>query len=157
MIAGMFRAIVFFGLITAAFAGEPLNLLVNASASFSAAIIQQLAAVQSDPSPTDFAEKTIAYAKAKAAYFIALRAAMPELENFATGKEPRPRALDQFAMSFSVAGEKQEQAADEQTLFLLKQLSFDPDIEKARAEFERAQKVEEQFHHDFDGVDFTMR
>ena len=157
MIAGMFRAIVCLGLITAALAGEPLNLLVNASASFSAAIIQQLAAVQSDPSPTDFAEKTIAYSKAKAAYFIALRAAMLELENIATGKEPRPRELDQFAMNFSVAGEKQEQAADEQTLFLLKQLSFDPDIEKARAEFDRAQKVEERFHKDFNGVDFTIR
>jgi hypothetical protein len=48
-------------------------------------------------------------------------------------------------------------AADEQTLFLLKQLSFDPDIEKARAKFERAQKVEERFHKDFDWVDFTNR
>ena len=110
-----------------------------------------------NPSPTDFAEKTIAYAKAKAVYFIALRAAIPELENIATGKEPRPRELDQFATNFSVAGEKQEKAADEQMLFLLKQLSFDTDIEKARAEFDRAQKVEEQFHHDFDGVDFTKR
>jgi hypothetical protein len=144
----MLRAIAFVGLITSAFAGEPLNLLVNASAGFSAAIVQQLAVVQSDPSPGEFAEKTVAYAKAKAAYFNALRAAMPELENIATGKEPRPRELDQFASNFSVAGEKHEQAAVEATLFFLKQLSFDPDIEKARAEFERAQKVEEKFHKD---------
>jgi hypothetical protein len=47
---------------------------------------------------------------------------MPELDNIANGKEPRPRELDQFATNFSVAGEKQEKAADEQTLFLLKQL-----------------------------------
>jgi hypothetical protein len=32
-----------------------------------------------------------------------------------------------------------------------------PGVEKARAEFERAQEVEERFHHDFDGVDFTVR
>jgi hypothetical protein len=45
--------------------------------------------------------------------------------------------------------------ADEQTLVLLKRFSRNPNVEKARAEFERAQKVEDQFHKDFDGVDFT--
>jgi hypothetical protein len=34
---------------------------------------------------------------------------------------------------------------------LLKRFEGDPDIEKARAEFDRAQKVEEQFHREFDG------
>jgi hypothetical protein len=38
MIAPMIRAIVFFGLITAAFASEKLDVLVNAAASFSATI-----------------------------------------------------------------------------------------------------------------------
>jgi hypothetical protein len=47
--------------------------------------------------------------------------------------------------------------ADEETIALLKRFALDPDVEKARAEFERAQAVEEKFHHDFDGVDFTMR
>jgi hypothetical protein len=32
-----------------------------------------------------------------------------------------------------------------------------PAVEKARAEFERAQKVEERFHKEFDGLDFTNR
>ena len=32
-----------------------------------------------------------------------------------------------------------------------------PLVEKARAEFERAQEVEERFLDDFDGVDFTIR
>jgi hypothetical protein len=45
-----------------------LNLLVNASASFSAAILKQLAAIQNDSSPAEFAEKTIDYAEAKTAY-----------------------------------------------------------------------------------------
>jgi hypothetical protein len=95
----MFRVIVFLGLLTAARAGEPLNLLVNASASFSAAIIQQLAAVQSDPSPTDFAEKTIPYAKA--AYFKALREEVPDLMKIATGSEARPPELDMFGAALA--------------------------------------------------------
>jgi hypothetical protein len=39
----------------------------------------------------------------------------------------------------------------------LQRFSCKPCVEKARAEFERAQEVEERFLHDFDGVDFTMR
>jgi hypothetical protein len=39
---------------------------------------------------------------------------------------------------------------------LLGQFSGNPDFEKARAEFERAQKIKEAFHKDFDGVDFPI-
>jgi hypothetical protein len=38
---------------------------------------------------------------------------------------------------------------------LLNRFSGDPDIEKARAEFERARKAEESFHKDFDGLALT--
>ena len=69
----MLRAIVFFGPATSAFASATLDLLVNAAASFSATIQQQLEMLQSDPSPADLAEKTIDYADAKTAYFKALR------------------------------------------------------------------------------------
>jgi hypothetical protein len=155
MIAGMFRAIVFFGLITSAFAGESLDPLLHASRGFSTAIRQQILAINRGPSLIEFVAKTIVYAQAKTAYFDALRAAAPELMDIATGREARSPEVDKFAAAFSVAGEKQQKTADEQTLFLLKQLSFDPDIEKARTEFEKAQKVEERFHHDFDGVGFT--
>jgi hypothetical protein len=41
------------------------------------------------------------------------------------------------------------------TIVLLKRFSHNRDIEKARAEFERAQKVEERFHREFDGLDFS--
>jgi len=41
------------------------------------------------------------------------------------------------------------------TIVLLKRFSHNLDIEKARAEFERAQKVEERFHTEFDGLDFS--
>ena len=69
--------------------------------------------------------------------------------NIATGQEARPPEVDMFAQTFSVAAEKQEKAADEATEVLLKRFEGNPDIEKARAEFERAQEVEERFHQDF--------
>jgi hypothetical protein len=43
--------------------------IVNAAASFSATIQQQLEMLQSDPSPADLAKKTIDYAESKTAYF----------------------------------------------------------------------------------------
>lgn len=153
----MFRTIVFFGLITSAFAGESLDPLVSASRGFSTAIQQQILAIQRGPSLIEFVAKTIVYADAKTKYFKALRDAAPELMNIAMGREARPPELDMLAAVFAVAGEKQEIVADQETLLLLKRFSRNPDIQKARAEFDRAQKVEEQFHKDFDGVDFTKR
>jgi hypothetical protein len=73
----------------------------------------------------------------------------------ATGKEARPPELDTFAAAFAVAGEDQEKVADEKTMVLLKRFLRNADVEKARTEFGNAQKVEERFHKDFDGVDFT--
>ena len=113
--------------------------------------------LQSNPSPAEFAEKTIDYAEAKEAYFRALREEVPEMMKIAMGKEARPPELDTFAAAFAVAGEEQEKVADEQTLVLLKRFSRNPNIEKARVEFDHAQKVEDQFHKDFDGLDFTSR
>src|SRR5260370_38086052 len=154
----MFRAIVFFGLVTAAFAGESLDPLVSTSVGFSMAIQQQLGTTRSDPSLIEFVAKTIVYADAKTAdYFNALREAAPELMNIATGREVRPPELDTMAEVFAVAGEKQETVADEETIALLRRFAGNPDVGKARAEFERAQAVEEKFHKDFDGVDFTSR
>jgi len=104
----------------------------------------------------EFAEKTVKYAKSKTAYFNALREAVPELMNIATGREARPLELDTMAAAFAVVGEKQETVADEETIALLKRFAGNPDVEKARAE-DHAQKVEESFHRDFDGQDFTDR
>jgi hypothetical protein len=64
----MLRTIAFFALVTSAFASATLEVLVNAAASFSATIQQQLEMLQSGPSPGEFAEKTIDYAEAKEAY-----------------------------------------------------------------------------------------
>ena len=86
----MFRIIVFFGLITAAVAGESLDPLVSASRGFSTAIQQQILAIQRGPSLIEFAARTIVYANAKTKYFKALRDAAPELLKIATGKQERP-------------------------------------------------------------------
>jgi len=99
----------------------------------------------------------VSYAKAKTAYFDALRDEIPEMTDIATGRQPRPSDLDKFPASFTIAGEKQEKAADEETLALLQRFSGNPGVEKARADFRKAQEVEERFHHDFDGADFTVR
>ena len=57
--------VIFFGLAEGMFASPTLDALVNAAASFSAAIGQQLVFVQNEPAPAEFSEKTIAYAKRK--------------------------------------------------------------------------------------------
>jgi hypothetical protein len=69
----MFRAICFLVFLGSALAEEPLDVLVKAASSFSAAIGQQLQMLERDPSVQEFAEKTTGYATAKAAYFEALR------------------------------------------------------------------------------------
>jgi len=63
--------VIFFGLAEGMFASPTLDALVNAAASFSAAIGQQLVFVQNEPAPAEFSEKTIAYAQAKTAYITA--------------------------------------------------------------------------------------
>jgi hypothetical protein len=153
----VFRLTVFFAVVTSVFAAGTLDALVIAAQGFALAIQQQIAAVQSITTPTELAEKTILYATAKATYYQALRAAAPELMDIATGKEPRPPEVDQFAQAFNVAGEKQETVADQATAALLTKLPFNSDLEKAKAAFAQAQAVEAQFQHDFNGVDFTVQ
>jgi hypothetical protein len=147
----------FFALATSVFAGERLNAPVTTAQDFSVAIQEQLAAVQGDISPTELIEKTISYAKAKTAYFNALRAEIPEMTDIATGRQrDRPTWANPRRRSRSPA-KKQEKAANQETLILLQRFSGNPGGEKAREEFGRAQETEERFHHDFDGVDFTIR
>jgi hypothetical protein len=111
----MLRLFLLLGIITTALASGTLDQLDSAAQSFAAAIDQQITIAQSDPSPAALAENTIAYADAKISYFNALRAAMPDLTNIATGREPRPPEVDKFRDAFRVAGEIQEIAADKET------------------------------------------
>jgi hypothetical protein len=149
------RTLVFFSLITSAHAN--LDNLVNASRSFAAAIDEQITTDQSDPAPTEFAEKTVAYADAKISYYTELRAAMPELTNIATGREPRPEEVDKFRDAFRIGGKILEIAADKETAASLERFSGHPEVQKAAAEFDHAQKLEETFLKDFEGQDFTSR
>jgi len=112
----IFRLTVFFALIMSIFAAGALDALVNAAQGFALAIQQQIAAVQSITTPTELAEKAILYAVAKTTYYEALRAAVLELTDIATGKKPRPPEVDQFAQAFSAACEKQAMVADEAAL-----------------------------------------
>jgi hypothetical protein len=152
-----FWRIAFFALVTLVFASERLTALVTAAQDFSVAIQEQLSAVQSDISATQLVEKMVTYAKAKTAYYDALRAEMPEMTDIATGRQSRPPDLDKFPAAFSVAGKKQEKAADEEPSILLQRFSGDPEVQKAAAEFDNAQKLEEAFLKDFEGQDFTNR
>ena len=67
-------------LAVSAFANPTLDQLVDAATNLSVAIQQQLATVQRDPVPADFARSTIAYAQAKTAYFAALREEMARID-----------------------------------------------------------------------------
>jgi hypothetical protein len=68
-----------------------------------------------------------------------------------------PNLLRTWPVLGAVAGENQEKGADEETAVLLKRFSDNPDVEKAKAKFERAQKVEESFNKDFDGLDLAKQ
>jgi hypothetical protein len=144
------RAIVFFTLAASTLAGPNLDILVNAAASFSITINQQLQMLRSNPSVAAFAEKTMNYAEAKRSYFEALQAALPILTNAQRDNEERSPEIDKFAAALAVAGEEQEKMADQETSALLLRFARDPRVEKARVEFERAQKVEQAFRKDFD-------
>ena len=64
----------------------------------------------------------------------------------------RSPALDKFAAAFSTGGEPQQKAADEKLGPLLEHSPGDLDVERARAEIEHAQEIEETFDKNFNGI-----
>jgi hypothetical protein len=153
MMARCFGAPVLFGLIISAFASSTLDVLVNAAASFSATIRQQLEMLRGNPSAAELAEKTIHYAEAKEA-FKALRAEVPELLKIATGRQARPP--EHLRGGIRSGGRKTGDGCGQETRALVKRFSRDPGVAKARAEFGHAQRAEETFRKDFDGLDLTI-
>jgi hypothetical protein len=153
----MLRLFLFLGIVTTALASVTLDALEHAAQSFSIAIDQQWTIAQSDPSPAALAENTIAYAAAKISYYTALRAAMPELANIATGREPRPPQGDKFRDAFQPAGGLREIAAVKATAALLQRYGALPEVQKVAAQLDQAHKVEERFVKDFEGQDFAAR
>jgi hypothetical protein len=152
----MLRLFLFLGIVTTTLASVTLDALDNAAQRFSIAIDQQWTIAQSDPSPATLVENTIAYASAKISYYTALRAAMPELANIATGREPRPPQGDKFRGAFEPAGLR-EIAAEKATEVLLQWYGALPDVQKAAAQFDQAHKIKERFVKDFQGQDFAAR
>jgi hypothetical protein len=144
--ANMRWAFAFFSLAVSALAAQNLDLLLNAAASFSVTINQQLQMLHG---------KTIDYAEAKAAYFEALRGALPTLAHAPAGEEGQSAEADKFAAALAVAEEEQQKIADKGTSALFARFSNDPRVQKARAAFERAQKAEQNFHKDFDALGFS--
>ena len=66
--------------------------------------------------------------------------------------DARPPALDRFTEAFLIIRERQQKAVDEKTSGSLVHLSGDPNVEKARAEIEHAQEIEETFDKNFNGI-----
>jgi hypothetical protein len=108
--------VIFFGLAEGMFASPTLDALVNAAASFSAAVGNSLYLFKMSRHRQSFLRRPL-----------------------------------------HMPGEKQEKAADERHCCYWNTLRAIPAFEKGKAEFERAQKVEETFHKDFDGIDFASR
>jgi hypothetical protein len=114
----MLRLFLFLGIVTTALASGTLDALDSAAQSFSIAIDQQWTIAQSDPSPATLAENTVAYAAAKISYYTALRAAMPELANIATGREPRPPQGDKFRDAFETGGASRDRSGESDGRFI---------------------------------------
>jgi hypothetical protein len=64
----------------------------------------------------------------------------------------RSPALDKFAAASSIAGERQQKAAGEKTRASREHFLGDPDVEKARAEIEHAQEIDQTSSQDFNGI-----
>jgi hypothetical protein len=152
----MLRLFLLLGIVTTTLASVTLDALDSAAQSFSTAIDQQWRIARSDPSPATLAQNTLSYATAKISYYSALRAAMPELANIATGRKFQPPGVDKFCDTFGPAGELREIAAEKATAALLQRYGAEPDIQKASAEFDQAHEIEERFVKDFEGQDFAL-
>jgi hypothetical protein len=111
--------------------------------------------LERNPSASELAASTLKYASAKERYFVELRKSVPTLIDMATGKGPKTPELDKMREIFSGYGEAQEKQLEAAAVSMLKQHEGDAEVSKAEIEFYRVQKVEDQFHKDFDGLDST--
>src|SRR5271165_2700126 len=134
---------------------EDLKDLVSASNDFEVAMIEHEHVLERNPSATELAASTLKYAKAKERYFAALRNSVPTLVDMATGKTPKTPEVDKIREIFSGYGETQGKQIEAATVSMLKRRDQDTEVSKAEIEFSRVQKVEDQFHRDFDGLDST--
>jgi hypothetical protein len=137
---------------SAIYSGD-LQDLVSASNDFEVQMIEHEDVLERNPSASELAQSTLKYARAKERYFSELRKSVPTLIDMATGKAPKTPELKKMREIFSGYGEAQEKQLDAATVSMLKQHEGDAEVSKAEIEFYRVQKVEDQFHKDFDGLD----
>jgi hypothetical protein len=76
---------------------------------------------------------------------------MPELTNIATGREPRPQEVDKFRDAFLGQWRNSGDRGGQRDGDIARTFSGDPEVQKAAAEFDNAQKLEEAFPKDFEG------
>ena len=111
--------------------------------------------LERNPSASELAASTLNYAKAKERYFVELRKSVPTIIDMATGKTPKTQEVEKIREIFSGYGEAQQKQLEAATVSMLKQHQGDAEVSRAGIEFYRVQKVEDQFHKDFDGLDST--
>jgi hypothetical protein len=147
------RAFLLLCLLPSAIYSGDLQDLVSASNDFEVQMIEHEDVLERNPSASELAQSTLKYARAKERYFSELRKSVPTLIDMATGKAPKTPELKKMREIFSCYGEAQEKQLDAATVSMLKQHQGDAEVSKAEIEFYRVQKVEDQFHKDFDGLD----
>jgi hypothetical protein len=139
---------------SAIYAGD-LQDLVSASNDFEVQMIEHEHVLERNPSASELAASTLNYAKAKERYFVELRKSVPTIIDMATGKTPKTQEVEKIREIFSGYGEAQQKQLEAATVSMLKQHQGDAEVSRAEIEFYRVQKVEDQFHRDFDGLDST--
>ena len=149
------RAFLLLCLLPSAICARDLQGLVSASNDFEVEMIEHEHVLERNPSASELAQSTLRYAKAKERYFVELRKSVPALTDMATGRAPKTMEIDRIREMFSGYGEAQQKQLEAATVSMLKQRDVDPEVSKAELEFNRIQKVEDQFHKDFDGLDST--
>jgi hypothetical protein len=149
------RAFLLLCLLPLAIYGGDLQGLVSASNDFEVEMIEHEHVLERNPPASELAASTLKYAKAKERYFVELRRSVPTLIDMATGKTPKTQEVEKIREIFSGYGEAQQKQLEAATVSMLKQRHGDAEVLKAEIEFNRVQKVEDQFHKDFDGLDST--
>jgi hypothetical protein len=102
--------------------------------------------LEQNPSASELAAGTLKYARAKS---------IPTLIDMATGKTAKTPEVDKIRRIFRAMAKLKGAQLEAATVSMLKQHENDAEVSKIEMEFYRVQKIEDQFHKDFDGLDST--
>jgi hypothetical protein len=116
-------------------------------------MIEHEQVLERNPSASELAASTLKYDSAKVRYFVELRRSVPTLIDMANGKAPETPEVDKTREFLFWLWRNSREAIGAATVSMLKQSDQDAEVSKAEIELNRVQKVEDQFHRDFDGLD----